>query len=301
MKLFITKLGIFAFIIISLLTTLTISNRILFKYVNPFVLDKNINILILGDSHTKYAFNDKILLNASNFSENGDSYFYSYQKVKQIVKINPQIDTVLLSFSQHNIHKCIEDRWLLNSSHMKSRLKLYLPLFGIDEYFFFTKNEPIELSLGLFNQVFFPALLQKGKNKFGGYEDLEHDILIDEIEKLKKEEKEEYDFFKESSIEKYYLHKIMDYCTSKNITLILVNPPLHKSIQDKQLELYKFYNNYFDSLIFYDFSRIEMEESYFGDVVHLSPSGATYFSEWIKNEQVLNINKARMHNIVYEK
>lgn len=297
MKLFLKKISLLLSILFSILCLITITNKLLFKHFNPFILDNNINILILGDSHTKYAFNDVVMKNTLNLSQDSDSYFYSYQKLKNIVRLNNQIDTVLLSFASHNINKKIEDRWLLNSSHMKKRLILYFPLLEIEDYIFLIEKKPMDLANGLFSQALFPAFLWKGLKAYGGYQDLKHNILISEIEKNKKEKS---DIFTESSIEKDYLKKIVEYCDSRNIFLILVNTPLHKSIKYNQEELYLFYNNYFSNIIFYDFGRMTMENSYFGDLVHLSPSGAFYFTDWFEKEQLLKLDKAHLHKFVYK-
>lgn len=184
---------------------------------------------------------------------------------------------------------------------MKKRLRQYLPLLEIEDYLFLIRNKPTSLAFGLFNQVLFPSYLLKGRKIYGGYRDLKHNNLINILEKQKKEGEKESDLFTESAIEKDYLKKIIEYCESRKITLILVNTPLHKSIQNKQNALYEFYNNYFSNIIFYDFSKMELKDSYFGDLVHLSPSGAAYFSEWFEKEQLLKIDKAHLHNIVYKK
>lgn len=286
-------------IIISLLILITISNKIYLKHYNPFQLEKDIRILILGDSHSKYAFNDKVLDNACNLSEDADSYFYSYQKLKQVLRVNPQVDTVLLSFSGHNIVKSIEDRWLLSSSHLKKRMMLYFPMLEMDDYLLLSRLKPVDLAIGLFDQVLFPLYSHEGIRKYGGYEDLNYSILAEEVEKHEKEEAEGQEPFAESPIEKEYLMKIAEYCRSHKITLILVNTPVYKVIQDEQEDLYIFYKKYFESVPFYDFSQIEMHDSCFVDLVHLSPSGSTYFSEWFRKEKIININKARSLNILF--
>ncbi len=298
MKRFLRKTGFFIAIIISLLVILTILNKIYLKHFNPFKLGENVSVLILGDSHSKYAFNDGVLGNACNLSEDADSYFYSYQKLKQVVRANPHIDTVLLSFSGHNIVKSIEDRWLLSSSHLKNRMTLYFPMLDMEDYLLLARLKPIDMAIGLFDQALFPLYALEGTRKYGGYEDLNYNILKEEIERHEKEEAERKEPFTESAIEKDYLLKIADFCRSNKITLFLVNTPVYKTIQDEQDDLYRFYEKYFKSIPFYDFSRIEMQDSYFVDLVHLSPSGASYFSEWFRKENILDIDKAKSLNVL---
>jgi hypothetical protein len=224
MKLFVEKVGLLGIIVVALLCIITSINWIFIKYSNYFVLNKDVNILILGDSHTKYSINDNIIQNSYNLSADADSYFYSYLKLKEIKKKNCQIDTLLLSFSQHNIAKCIELRWLLNSSHLHDRLQFYYPLLDYNAFLFLIIHKPKELFSNLFTQALSPYyFLLKGKSVYGGYVPLNHNILEQEINKQKNNTTHESKFIS-STIEKEYLNKIKDYCYQNGIKLIFINP-----------------------------------------------------------------------------
>ncbi|MBN2890725.1 MAG: hypothetical protein JXL97_02560 [Bacteroidales bacterium] len=292
----------FLIIVLSVLVLITIVNKILMRHYNPFMLDRDKHLLIIGDSHTKYAFNDKILNNVCNMSYNADSYFYTYVKMKQIVELNPQIDTVFISFSIHNIHKCIEDMWLFNKSHLHDRLKLYLPMLDFEDFRFLFKIDKSELISSCFGQILFPLYIKLEKKRFGGYEDLKYNNLKNELEKLESDGIwKEYISFEESEIETKYLIKTINLCKSHNKVVVLVNTPLHKSLNDRQENLYQFYNDYFSDILFYDFSKIEMKDEYFGDLVHLNSLGSTYFSGLIEKDRLFKLNNARSHNILYTK
>jgi hypothetical protein len=301
MKIFIRKIVLMSFITIGVLLLSTFINYVLLKYDNTFKMTEKVNTLILGDSHTRYALNDSILNNTFNLSNDADSYFYSYLKLKQVEKKNEQLDTVLLSFSQHNIHKCIENRWLLNDQHLKGRLEQYIPLLSFDDYLFLLKNKPFVAIASIFSQIKYPPYLFMGKNKYGGYKDLKRVILEEEIDKQKTNGyRQEYKSFNDSPLETMYLKKIVQFCETNDLTLIFINPPLYKTLQNKQFGLYKYYEMNFSNITFLDFSKLEMKDSYFGDLVHLTPSGARYFSELIKNEKLFNLENARTHNILYK-
>jgi hypothetical protein len=300
MKTFLKKISIFTSIVVIVLLVITAANKIILRYYNPFKFNKSKHIVILGDSHTKYAFNDKILTNTCNLSIDADSYFYTYTKLRYVLKGNPQVDTVFISFSGHNIDRCIEDLWLLNKSHLHDRLKLYFPLLNYEDIVFISKNNLSELVSSFFSQILFPIYITTKIEKYGGYQDLDHNILNDELEKLKLRENNKESSFQEANIEKTYLKKAINFCQLYNKTIILINPPLHKSINNNQENLYQFYDKYFSEILFYDFSKIEMKDDYFGDLVHLSPLGSTYLSELIKNENLFNLDNARTHNILYK-
>ncbi len=284
MKLFIKKIYFLFLLIIGILTLVTVVNKLILKEVDPFVLDSNVNVLILGDSHTKFAFNDKILSNTKNFSNSADSYFYSFQKLKQIVKYNSQIDTVLMSFSKHNLDKDIETRWLFNSSHLRHRLKLYFPLLNMDDMMFLFENKPMDLLSGFFNQIYFPIYVQDGEERFGGYEKNYENVLKSQIEKFKKGESFNDSVFVEADSEIKYLNKIISFCNSKKIHLILISTPLHKVLHDQEKDICGVYKKYFSDIPYLNYSSFEMGDSCFTDLVHLNTCGAASFSKKIKSE-----------------
>lgn len=282
MILFFRKISSIILILLSSVVTIYIINISLYKSSTLFIFNDNIKTLILGDSQSKYAFNDKILLNTINFSADAESYLYSYIKLKEIYFRNKQIDTLLLSFTEHSISKDNEKRWLLNNGHINNRFPKYFPFFGQDEFKLFLQKKPNKILTGMFSQVLFPIYLLAGNNIFGGYENLKHNILEDEVKKNGNKSTPIITQLMISEIEKKYLIKIADFCSGHEITLILVHPPVHKLLQDQQQLLYKFKNKYLNNVIFFDLSKVHMEDSYFGDLVHLNSKGAEYFSSLIK-------------------
>lgn len=300
MKIFLQKILVFISIIIIVITLITTVNRVIVNVYNPFKITDSKNILILGDSHTRYAINDKILKNTCNFSYKADSYFYTYVKLRHILKLNPQIDTVFISFSGHNIHKENEEAWLFNDSHLHERLKNYLPMLNFEDIIFIAKSNPSELCSSLFGQILFPMYFFTKKERYGGYKDVYGSELKEELQKLKLKQNKGESTFKEAEFEKLYLMKSINICKSYKKTIILINPPLHKSINQNQEVLYQFYEKYFSDVLFYDFSKIKMEDEHFRDLVHLSPLGSTYLSEMIKENNLFNRNNATTHNLVYE-
>ena len=289
MKLFLFQIAKFSLSIILLLGAILIINRILLSHSNIFVLDKNTHSLILGDSRTKYDLNDKIIENTCNLSNDADSYFYSYLKLKELVKNNPQVNTLILSFSQHNIEKMIEARWLLNDIHINQRLKIYYSLLDAEDFLFLLKQKPKELIANLFPQILYPTKLLKGRPIYGGYSDMDHNNLNDAIDMYLKESAGREEIFTEASNEIKYLKKIRDYCNSHKIKLILINTPIHKTLNSKQENLYVCYKSYFANISFLDFSQFELPDSCFSDLVHLSPAGSNYFSHYLEEKGIKNM------------
>lgn len=300
MRLFLSKIAYMIVSIGILLLVILMIDRTLLNQSHLFVLDKQVHSLILGDSRTKYDLNDKILKNTCNLSNDADSYFYSYLKLKAIVKKNPQITTLILSFSQHNIQKIIEYRWILNDTHINQRLKIYYVLLDPNDFLFLLLQKPKESLVNLFPQILYPLKLMKGRELYGGFSDMDHNNLDEEIKKYPKETEVQKEEFTESSIETKYLEKIKDYCKVNQIKLLLINTPLHKTLNSKQEFLYAYYKKYTWNVPFLDFSKLALPDSCFSDLVHLSPAGSNYFSHYLEENGFLNTAKERSLNQSYK-
>lgn len=285
MNLFLRKTGLFISLVFALLVLIFFTNVLLLHFSKIFYLDKKVNILILGDSRTKYSLTDKILSGSYNFSNIADSYFYSYQKLKMIAKKNPQIKTLLLSFSQHNIEKSNDKNWLLNSSYLSERNQYYYPMMNPEDFFFLLKIRHVGMLEDLFSQVLYPFKLRKGNKIYGGYADLDHIRLQKAIEKYKNNS-EGKEKFEESEVEKHYLRKIYSFCHDHGIKLIFINTPLHKTLFNQHENLDKFYIMNYPDVPFLDFSEMLLSDSCFGDLVHLTPEGAQYLSHFIESKGI---------------
>lgn len=291
MNLFLKKVLLFVASIIIIITLSVFINKMYLKVNHFFKLSDNTHVLILGDSRTRYGLNDKYLDGAKNLSFDADSYFYTYTKLKELKEINPQIDTLILSFSKHNIDKSIEARWLLNSSHLKERLLVYYPILHKQEILFLLHNKPAETIKNIFSQITSPyKYITKKLGAFGGYKDLEYSMLQEEIDKHKAEAEKE-PVFEEAPFEKMYLRKIADYCNENNIKLILINMPSHKTLAGNQEGFYTFYRTNFSDVTFLDFGGINLNDDNYGDLVHLSPKGSEYFTRQVFIKGLHNLNK----------
>ena len=105
---------------------------------------ENVHVLILGDSHTQCGIDDALLPNSLNLSESADTYFYSYVKLKRMLKANPQIDTLILGYADFNITDN-QDRWLRSENINSFKLPIYFFLFDQDDFSDFVKINPTQL------------------------------------------------------------------------------------------------------------------------------------------------------------
>ena len=201
------------------------------------IIPENKNILILGDSNSQCAINDSIFNSTINISSSSDSYFYSYLKLNKILSSNQKIDTVILSFSPHNI---FDNGWLFNKSHIYSRLPIYYPLMGWDDIKYLYKGNvkafysSISLVIKQSGKNFVKKVLRRRFAFEGGFLSLERDILKEVQEKLINGEKLPFfkipQSFKIAENEILYLNKIITSCNKNKLKLYLVNLPKRKEL-----------------------------------------------------------------------
>lgn len=278
-------LGAFLFICIGSI----ILNSVLLNYKGYKIsLDKN--ILILGDSHTEYAIDDAVLKNSINLSHSADSYFYSYLKLRKLKKENSQIDTLLLAFSNHNLLTEYDNRWLFNTAHIKSKLRIYTDLMTFSDVMFLFKANPSAVIQGFIESPKYSIklLLNGGlkERELGKFQSTQRNSLSKDIEQRKKSKKQRTLEYSQFEIE--HLFKIVGFCDKNDIELIFVSTPIHPEYlktKEKELEFFnEFYNSKLSQYRFLDFSEFNVSDDSFQDLDHLNSNGAKLFSNHLMKE-----------------
>jgi hypothetical protein len=290
MKRFLIHVALFLVLLAAISLALTLLNRMFLLSTDVRSIDLNKNILVLGDSHSKYAVNDSVFIESANFSQDADSYFYTYYKLKYFLEANPQIDSVYVSFSRHNLHESIEKRWLLSPEHLATRIHLYLPLLEWSDFWFLFTEMPGETLSGFLTQIRSPFILaSRGSRAFGGFEKLSQNNLKEELNALQLGELgEEYQSFEVSDLEISYLERIISHCERNNVKLFLLGTPIHRSLHDRCQELTDFRMTNYETIPFLDYRTLDLEDECFGDLVHLSPKGADYFTRLLKTNSKIS-------------
>ena len=95
--------------------------------------------IILGHSHPETAFNDSLIDNCKNYSESGESYFYTYQKLDKLLEQNPSIKTVFLEFTNNQLLEN-KDEWIFGKKYMEYRYPRYSSFMTNQNKFLLIKN-----------------------------------------------------------------------------------------------------------------------------------------------------------------
>lgn len=256
-----------------------------------FKLAPNIETLILGDSHTQCAIDDKILLNAMNMSESADTYFYSYVKLKKITAQNPQIKKLILGYGNHNV-SINQDRWMQNESITGFKLPLHFFMFEIEDIKNYFVWNPFQIPKNALQIIKtngiqgVKTVLKKPLNQFGigGFLALEKPSANNETSDNKNIIYTKTEF---SKIDLLNLKKIYAFCEEKKIKIILINTPSLKEITpmeqafEKYLVIYK--NENVQNGIILDHSKMFQEKIYFADNSHLNKNGAIQYTNYLNS------------------
>ncbi len=272
----------------SIFTMVVTSNYVINTRAN-FKLKPNTNKIVLGNSHPAGTFNDSIISNFKNLSDPGDSYFYGYQKIKEILKQNPQVDTVYVEFNPKTILI-----WEDTKLWKKNQVPNYLAFLDIKDHVLLATNNNLayqqEILKGIvtnlkriaFNQYHFTDYI-------GGYRHNEGS-KIDSLLRTHKFDPQKQYTLKEKKISRFdsaYLKKIVRLCLNKNIQLIFVRSPYHTKFDAHNYEdLFQWYRiTNFGEIPFLDFQDFPMQDSEFKDLQHLNYKGANRFSKWFEEHK----------------
>lgn len=269
-----------------------------------FLLSKDTNILIAGDSHLEMTVNPDLLPHSANISISGENYFYTYYKLRHFLARNPQVSTVVLGFSWHNFPKKYQESFLFGEE--RSKVEQYFPLLDREgklsvfnfkssylvPWFRYTLGLPLKLYL---DQVLSRSLLGQKLSResftfYGGYK-LNNKSVIDKVktnEKLKAYYQDEYGVASESSsLMIDYLDKILKMCMEKNVRVVLFNTPVQndylegiptrsiKSLDTIRSNLLSKHSN----VIYIDYSNFTLPTNYFYDSDHVNSYGASIVTQ----------------------
>ncbi len=257
---------------------------------NYHEINQNNTIVVFGDSHTEAAFDASLVEGITNLSMRAETLFFTYYKIRRVLEVNQHIDHAIVSFSYHSLNEFQDKKFinLLGNYHWLLDLEGYVS----------NQLEPKILKIIAEDTAsrlykWFTSTI-KG-NKFtlveGGYRKLDwHYVTEDVINKRIR-----HHFVHESNnaqqahstLQLKYLYKILDLCKEKNITLTLLNTPLHPDYLAKVLDTSKsrFQRIIEDILAKYpdvyylNFEDLVENKNYFSDADHLNFEGSKVFTE----------------------
>jgi len=277
--------------ILPLIVALVVVSFVLKKSVNQrcsYKLNSSITTLILGHSQPEHAFNDSLLKNTKNLCNGGEAYVYTYQKLKKVTAENPQVKTVLLSFSNNQIEEKMDD-WTFGEKSMYQYYAKYSFMMDNDDYLLFIKNSFRNLlSAELKGMVMNFKYAYKGQNRlaindFGCYLYSKRNKVDSLLAKNYKEDLKNNTKNKVSEVNIDYLKRIVQLCKEKHLKLVFIRTPIHPKFFET-LDETKFQGlrkEKFNAIPFIDLHSFPLKNSEFGDFDHLNYKGAIKVSKYL--------------------
>ncbi|MEM5564589.1 hypothetical protein WNY78_05720 [Psychroserpens sp. AS72] len=288
MRLFLKNTILFLSIVYGSIFIMLVSSNYVINSRADFKLKPNTNKIVLGNSHPTGTFNDSLISNLKNLSDPGDSYFYGYQKLKEILKQNPQVDSVFVEFNPKTILK-----WEDSKLWRKHQVPNYLAFFEFEDHRLLATDNNIgyqqELIKGIAKNL--QRIILNRYNyidSIGGYRYVNNTRIESILDTLTYNPQKQYSL-KENSLSQYdisYLNKMVRLCETENIKIVFVRSPYHKKFDGHRFEtIFQTYRKEnFETIPFLDFQNFPMEDSDFKDLEHLNHIGARKFSLWFEKE-----------------
>jgi hypothetical protein len=245
-------------------------------------------ILVLGNSHPECAIMDDSILGLKNFSRSAEPLFYTNEKLKWLLKWNPQIRKVFVELSENQLESRMYD-WIWSAESVQRHVTSLFPFlewsyhleaFKIHhlryiESFFLGMKRTITAIFLEEDKCFFSFLQWGGfKSQKGSHINKSQDS-VDVISKRQ----ESLNPDKDNLDAVYFIH---DICAKKEIELAFIRCPYHHSAPKNFETAYRvFFANHPDFKLL-DFRDFNLPDSCFYDSQHLNDKGASIFSAYFK-------------------
>jgi hypothetical protein len=253
-----------------------------------FKIPSDSKILVLGHSHPECAFNNKIIHNLTNLGKSGETYFYTYLKLKKILPKNKQIKYVLVELENSEVDT-IMNSWTWDNSHIYHMFPRYFPLMDkSDLKFIFSKNSKAifdclprnfinEFGFNIYSNYVVKKDITSNK-RFGGYNDLKRnqvDTITNNSFKYKNLDNNNIPF-----CNIFYLEKIVNFCESNRVKIFFIRSPFHinykYAVNESKYVMVK--RKYFSRVQLLDFKDFHLLNTDYADLGHLNNKGAKKFS-----------------------
>jgi len=257
---------------------------------NSYKTKDNITDLYAGDSHMEAAIDDKIVAHSKNISKGGETFYFTYYKLKSLIEKNQKIEKVFIAVSYHNLSSKQDVLTNGNRSYFYAAPYFYiLPLkekirvvgWNLNHLNAFCKNV---FKYGVETIFKVPSFIGSGytnESKSKASNRYIEERILDVFYS-----KDSIAEFSDINIE--YLKKINELCKNQNIALYTVNLPLHPDFLTKVPNKFSLKLNELmkkEEIKFIDFKNFSSKDSDFmPDGDHLSAKGAELITDEFMKE-----------------
>ena len=203
-----------------------------------YKLSQDVNTLILGDSHVEAAIDDSLNPHFINLSQSGESYIYTLAKLEYLVTSNRTVKTVILGYGCHNISEYF-DYAAFGENAVPTFSNFFLILPASRKIEILSKSPSLfyqSLTLILKNGILNLNREEKEYSFLGSFVTTTTPKLMDTSSVKRRIEAQ---FYKDNVVTGFseinidYLKKIIDFCNANQLSLYLLNTPVHPIYQEQ--------------------------------------------------------------------
>lgn len=285
MKAALQKLALFSAILLAMLLLAAWAARRVSGRESLYHFKASADKMIIGHSYTECGLNDSLIAHTINLSQGGESYFYSYLKLKKLLAANPQVKTVLVSYANNQIQERM-DKWVWDDKYLDNNLPKYIQAMGVSDYtFLLGKNPTGVLRTELTHLKNAASAAVRPRDLFvdrtiGGYLYLKRN-KVDSLLKTDFLEKERKSVrMKVSKANVDYLKKIVELCRKHHVEVVFLRMPMRPDspFAKNESQFDSIRKTDFADVAFLDFKLYPTPAVECGDFEHFNHIGARKFS-----------------------
>ena len=286
MKIFLKTLACFLLLLLAVYG-LTYG-RFLYK-MNSYSLEipKEKTVLLIGESQSQAAVDDSKIQNLYNSSQAQDRYLSMYCRLKALLDVNSQIDTVIISLTPHSINRGKDDFWTMGG-YIRQNVQTYGALLGPEEWMLMFRHAP-ELTLAeiVTPLRYYWEVDETYMSKYGSFSAADYCALQANIDEGGTSLKVDPSYGNRLTLE--YLDKMIKLCEERDIKVIALNTPVYQAWKYEEPQYYYDYlSQTYPDLELWDYLDADIPDDYRRDINHLNKKGAEWFTKEIIDRLVLS-------------
>lgn len=292
MKQFLLKFSLF-FLVFALF--IFVINRWADRYVKNnrfYKLNDSANSIIIGHSHAECAYIDSLLPYTVNMAQSGESYFYSYIKLRKLLEANSNIHRVMIEVTNNNLEKEM-DEWTFGEMYVRYRYQKYAHLLHPEELGLLFRNNPLAVTdavaVTVKNNLDFKRVVSMPYYTYtdwGGYKKWEQSKIDSflQVQKMQQQIKPAVTaipVFKESAYNLRFLDSMVALCKQHQKQVVFLRAPQHPSYRNPFIDsiYFKTLSARYSTVPLIDFGNKELPDEEYLDFQHVNFKGAIKVSK----------------------
>lgn len=291
MKKLIYKILIFILIILSIIIGMILYYNKKVSLDAYYKLPKSTKILFTGSSLVSCGIRDYLITDSKNMGLAGESYFYTYMKLKKLLEANPQIEYVFIDLMNRRVTQSSE-HLRFTDMYLESQFIRYNHLATSKQTGEILKHNFLGYlsvqSTCLREKVYFMKRPYKNYPDalyWGGNDAIDGSKLDSLVRSGDADLSKHSDVFTIGSDEIEYLQEIVNLCKLMNKSLVFMRIPSSEEnpFRNNEDTFQNLRNKYFSDITFLDFDKLSLSRDAYLDLDHLNNKGAENFSKFLNS------------------